>query len=443
VEGTGLVRDSAALDAKTNGADGEWTTMSDTYHVQTTGTYKFVVRLRNNQYPGDEMCFDNFVLELISKDGDSRVDYELKELQAHTDYWLTMFVKAPKVDSVADRFLTFGLTDPETGDFILMASPDAEGGRPYKVDQQLVPMAYDGQWHIITVPFNTGDATWLNFTITGINCEAWFDNIYIFKDSDAKPFVSPVTDKDEATITDKAPDLMGCDEENNLFSNFNLNDGNAFWGSDARKFGVFGNALNVVDSGSSIYGKALHYVGNKPTNTYYIKWIDVDPNTEYTFSAKYAITRKGEGFIGLINGYCVESDVTENRLFPTMIAQFGFGEENYLESRVWQTAAVSFNSGERNRIGFVICDGGGEFYIDELRLFKTSDGIAMEHVPDTVPEKQEPAAADPAPSQPATEPVAQQPEESGAAGVVVWSLTGVLLAAATVIMIVIQKKRKK
>ena len=371
------------------GTEGQWTTLSNTFTPSISGYYYFAVRIHNDIYPQHEQYISNCSVTLVSKGGETRVDYELKELEANTDYWLTMFVKAPKVDSVADRFLTFGLTDPETGDFILMASPDAEGGRPYKVDQQLVPMAYDGQWHIITVPFNTGDATWLNFTIDGTNCEAWFDNIYIFKDSDAKPFVSPVTDKDEATITDKAPDLMGCDEENNLFGNYNLNDGNAFWGSDARKFGVFGNALNVVDSGSSIYGKALHYVGNKPTNTYYIKWIDVDPNTEYTFSAKYAITRKGEGFIGLINGYRVESNVTENRLFPTMIAQFGFGTEDYLESHEWQTVAVSFNSGERNRIGFVVCDAGGEAYIDELRLFKSSDGIVLTDAADNFPAKLE------------------------------------------------------
>ena len=367
------------------GTEGQWTTLTNTFTPASSGYYYFAVRIHNDAYPQREQYVSNCSVTLVSKAGDSKVDFELKELEANTDYWLTLFVKAPKVDSVEDRFLTFGLTDPETGEFILMSDPTAEGGRPYKVDQQLVPMAYDGQWHIITVPFNTGDATWLNFTINGTNCEAWFDNIYIFKASDAVSYVPSMSEKEEATVTDEDPNLKGCAEDKNLFGNFDLSGGNTFWGDEARKFGVFGNALNVVDSGSSIYGKALHYVGNKPTKTYYIKWIDVEPNTEYTFSAKYSIAQMGEGFMGLINGYRVDSEVTENRLFPSMIARFGFGKSVYLESHEWQTVAVSFNSGDRNRIGFVVCDAGGEAYIDELRLFKTSDGAALTEAEDTFP----------------------------------------------------------
>jgi hypothetical protein len=315
-----------------------------------------------------------------------------------------------------------------------MKDPSSEGARPYKPNQQLVPMAYDGQWHVITVPFNTSDATQLNFTIDGLNCEAWFDNIYIFEEKDAKPYVAPTTDKDEAVVTDTEPRLVGCEEDKNLFENHDLNDGNAFWGDNAHAFGLFGNVLNVTDSGSTVYGNALHYASGRPTNTYYIKWIDVEPNTEYTFFAKYAIAQPGDAFMGLINGYRVESEVAENRLFPTMIAQFGFGEENYLESRAWQTAAVSFNSGERNRIGFVICDAGGEAYIDELRLFKSSDGIAKEDVADSLPKSQNSAASSSNPATPAT--------NHSVTGIVLWSVTGTMVATAMVILMIIQKKRK-
>ena len=372
------------------GTEGQWTTLTNTFTPATSGYYYFAVRIHNDAYPQREQYVSNCSVNLISKGGNPRLDYELKDLKPNTDYWLTLFVKAPKVESVLDRFVTFGISDPETGDFIVMANPDSEGSRPYKVGQQLVPMAYDGQWHLISVPFNTGDATWLNFTITGSNCEVWFDNIYIFEAQYAKSYVAPETEKEEATVTDETPDKLGVDEENNLFSNFDLNDGNAFWGSQVHKYGVFGNALNIADSGSRIYGNALHYAGKKiPTGTYYIKWIDVEPNTEYTFSAKYSITQIGDGFVGLINGYRLDSDVTENRLFPTIIAEFGFGAEEYLETQEWQTIAVSFNSGERNRIGFVVCDAGGEAYIDELRLFKSSDGIELKDAADTFPSKLE------------------------------------------------------
>ena len=428
------LKNISTTNAKTTGTEGEWTTLSTTFRPTISGYYFFAVRIHNAAYPQKEQYVSNCAITLKS----TRVEHELWNLKPNTNYWLTLFVKAAKVESVENSFLTFGMTVPETGNFIVMADPSSEGGRPYKTGQQLVPMAYDDQWHVLTVPFNTGDATRLNFTIDGLNCDVWFDNIYIFEEADAKPFVSPLTDKAEAVVTDTAPKLLGCEEDKNLFENHDLNDGKTFWGENSHKFGLFGNVLNVADSGSRVYGNALHYMAARPTSTYYIKWIDVEPNTEYTFFAKYAIAQAGDGFMGLINGYRMESEVTENRLFPTMIAQFGFGEENYLESRAWQTAAVSFNSGERNRIGFVICDAGGEAYIDELRLFKSSDGIALVDIEDTLPKSQSSAASKSAPAA----PVAQQPANHSTVGVVLWTMTGALVAAAMISLIIIQKKRK-
>lgn len=373
-----------------DGADGTWTTKTATFTPNTDGEYIFYMQLCQGSNPGKEMYVDNLKLELISVPGNPRLDYEMT-VEANTDYWLTLMVKTKKYSDVFGRFLTFGITDPDTGDFIMMADPEAEGGRPYKVNQQLTPSAYDGQWHIITVPFNSGDMTHLNFTINGTNIEAWFDDIYIFKAEDAKSYVAPESDKDEATVTDRNPELLGTSKENNLFSNMDLSEGNSYWGATTYKYGVFGNSLNIVNSGSSIYGFAMHYAATKiPTNTYYIKWIDVEPNTEYTFSAKYAIVEAGDGFVGLINGYKVGSEVSENRLFPSLIAEFSFDGENYKADHSWQTIAVSFNTGERNRIGFVVCDAGGEAYIDELRLFKTSDGTELETVVDNFPTELKP-----------------------------------------------------
>ena len=421
----------STMNAKTTGTEGQWTTLSTTYRPTKSGYYVFAVRIHNAAYPQKEQYVSNCALTLKS----TRVEYELTDLKPNTNYWLTLFVKAAEVASLDNSFITFGMTVPETGDFIVMKDPSSESGRPYKPGQQLVPMAYDSQWHILTVPFNTKELTELNFTIDGLNCEVWFDNIYIFEEAYAKTFHSPLTDQGEAVVIDTDPKLLGCEEDKNLFGNFDLNNGDAFWGDSSHKFGVFGNTLQVADSGSRVYGNALHYASNRPTDTYYIKWIDVEPNTEYTFSAKYAIAQPGEGFMGLINGFRMESEVTENRVFPTMIQQFSFGEEKYLENLAWQTAAVSFNSGQRNRIGFVICDGGGEVYIDQLRLFKSSDGIALEDVADTLPLGQN--------SDTESAPADEQKENAHGAEILLWSLIGVLLAAATVSLIIIGKKRKK
>lgn len=40
---------------------------------------------------------------------------------------------------------------------------------------------------------------------------------------------------------------------------------------------------------------------------------------------------------------------------------------------MWHPAAVTFNTGGYTKIGFVVCDDGGEAYINDLRLFKTAN----------------------------------------------------------------------
>ena len=90
---------------------------------------------------------------------------------------------------------------------------------------------------------------------------------------------------------------------------------------------------------------------------YYIKWIDVEKYTNYTFSAEYLTLKQGKGWFGILNG---------NRYIPEPVQKFFFaGLEN-----AWSKAAVTFNTGEFDRIGFTVCDCGGEGFIDNLYLFK-------------------------------------------------------------------------
>ena len=77
----------------------------------------------------------------------------------------------------------------------------------------------------------------------------------------------------------------------NLIDNFDFSDSDmSFWENTSGS--LLGDNLNIVNTGHIVQGKAMHYENNRlyPRGIYYIKWVDVKPNTEYTFSARYAIS---------------------------------------------------------------------------------------------------------------------------------------------------------
>ena len=155
------------------------------------------------------------------------------------------------------------------------------------------------------------------------------------------------------------------------------------------------NSEHSLQKNTFLYENKLLY----PWNCYYIQWIDVKPDTDYTFTAKYAITEPGDGYFGLIAGYKNDASVnehSENMLYPSnglsrlpgetdadmYISKWTFSEENYNEEHSFKTVGVTFNSGDRNRVGFYVQDGGGTAYIDDVKVFETQYAVESKAVDD-------------------------------------------------------------
>lgn len=314
----------------------------------------------------------------------------LLKLKKNTRYWLTLFVKSPNLSDTQTANLTFGIAEPDTGDFIRMENLKSESSRNYTTSVQIIPTP-DNEWHLRTFSFVTNDVESLSLLISGTNSTAYFDDIYIFEEKYAVTYKAPVKQLKDVSITKESTSLMGVkDESYNLFENFNLSEArDAYW-SDTEGT-LFGSSLNIVNSKNSIQGNALYYENTTrdyPNRIYYIKWIDVEPKTDYTFSARYVITEMGEGSFGIISGYRGNDELctaTENVLFPTLIKDYDFSVDNFDKNHNFKSVGFTFNTGERNRIGFVVFDGGGSAYIDDLRLFKTEYAVKLSAVKDNFP----------------------------------------------------------
>jgi hypothetical protein len=103
---------------------------------------------------------------------------------------------------------------------------------------------------------------------------------------------------------------------------------------------------------------------SNPCGTHMIKWIDVEPNTNYTFSVNIRVVKSGYGKLALIDSK--DRNPTEFLFYD--FDQFTYGSD-------WFTGIAHFNSGEFDRIGIAVVDGGGAALIDNMRLFKVADRI--------------------------------------------------------------------
>ena len=287
------------------------------------------------------------------------------DVEPNTDYVFSAWVLGERWSDTNKNDMTFGVIDSNTGYFLPEGSDTV--GKWMNASFQLYPRAWDEEWHITGITFNSGTATQVGIAVYGANSTAYFDDLYLCKLDDAVVYTVSERTKANAEIVDLEPQNASCEEKDNLFENYDLSDTSSdYWQTGS----IFGKQVTIQDSKGS-KGNALHYspISEYPHRIYYIKWIDVEANTNYTFSASLEILKSGDAFFGFING---------NKVLPSDIVRFNTDESEFDENYAWKTVKVTFNTKDYTRIGFVICDCGGEFFLDNLRLFKETNGIKLD-----------------------------------------------------------------
>lgn len=306
-----------------------------------------------------------------------------------TYYWLTLKIKTPKYGLENSCKLTFGIADIDTGEFLLGKNPDEENYRAFTSNAQLTPVAADDEWHMICAKFYIADETEVLFKIKGTNAVSYFDDIYLFKDENKISYKSNIDKLADMTVVNSNPEKLYPKPSTNLFENSGFSDGETFWNSEADKNALYGTKLNIKESHSLNCGKCLSYenTAKYPNRIYYIKWVAVEPNTDYTLALNYRINTVGGGNLTLLSGYAPEGEAIPNQVLPTRIKKIDFSEENY-NSGNWQETAVTFNTKDKNFVGFAVYDGGGAADVDNIRLFRTADAVEKQTAakPENAPE---------------------------------------------------------
>ena len=291
--------------------------------------------------------------------------YFTVDVEPETDYIFSAWVKGAYLSEKNAANLTFGIMDSATGTFLL--GPPCDDGddntgkyKDFTATRQLVPTAYDNHWHLRGLEFNSAGRTQVQIAIMGDDTQAFLDGLTLCKTTNA---VKPANPKVTSVIGAMPHEgEEGCAPEDNLVEDFNFESkDHSFW----TEVPGYGNFVNVKYAGKGYGTSMLYKESDNPNGRYYIRWIEVKPNTDYTLTFDVLVNKTGEGYVGLVDG---------NEYVPQDAFVYTFEDGTDGE---WQKLSIDFNSTAYSRVGFFVCDKGGEALLDNIRLFETSKATAI------------------------------------------------------------------
>ena len=280
-------------------------------------------------------------------------------VEKNTDYVLSTWIKGDYLGPDNAGKASFGVFDDELGGFMVYWDFYRDSSRGSRLDQQLYPTAWDDEWHLRSVSFNSGDQTTLTLALYGYGSQMWLDDIALYEVTDGIKYVS-----------EKAGSYLGysfyvecatCDPAKSVTKNVRLDDSKStFWQTgDGWRNGFLSIADNKYE-----YGKSLKYTASaNPVGNYYVKWVDIEPNTEYIFSVSVKILKEGKARFSLIE---------DNVSMPREMMGLELDSEVYGSD--WFQYSITLKSNAFDKMGIGICDLGGSALFDNIRLFKASDG---------------------------------------------------------------------
>ncbi|MBQ4333411.1 MAG: hypothetical protein IJC33_06515, partial [Clostridia bacterium] len=275
------------------------------------------------------------------------------DVEKNTDYVFSAWVKGAYIADDNRFAASIGVLNPGTRTFMIY---EDYKNRTSLEGMQIYPPAWDNAWHLRSVAFNSGNQTQITIGLYGYASRMWVDDIALFKNTFGIKYTSANTG---GVVVDTATDADYCADDNSLTENVHVDDDSSdYWQTGSG----WKNGFMSVEPGKVGYGTSLKYEAINPTGIYYIKWVDVQPNTDYVFSADVKVLQSGAGELRLMAGV---------KKKPTVFFNAAFDKEASGDD--WYSVARAFNSGPFTRIGIAVIDKGGAALLDNIRLFETQD----------------------------------------------------------------------
>ena len=283
----------------------------------------------------------------------------------YTDYTLSAWVKGACIADDNRFYASIGVLNPATKTF---ATYSSYSGRRSRQDRQVYPPAWDNQWHLRSVTFNSGNQTEVVIGFYGAQSEMWVDGMALYNSNNGSAYYS---DNARGVVTfNYNYEYMRCDPAKSLTENVRLEDGKStYWQTGG---GFDSGFMSVADAGDG-YGKALKYTASaQPAGVSYIKWIPVQKKTQYIVTFDYKVVKEGGGRIQL--------GVKQSAGIVSVMSLEMSDADLYAGANGWCTFSTKLNTSAFDRLAFIVTDLGGECYIDNIRVFLPKDGADVADV---------------------------------------------------------------
>ena len=316
-----------------------------------------VVKDKTTQF-GDKSLY----FETSGKEEETKLIFWV-DVEPETDYVFSTWIKGAYLSDDNSGLATIGIVD-EHGKFL---SNYAENDitRFLNGERQIVPTAWDDEWHLRGVEFNTGEVTKVGIALAGTNSQMWIDDMALFKVGEGIKYMSE--NAGGVISLSYAIDSYTCLDEDSLIPdpNFTTKDESGFW---ADSYG-WRNGFLTFEENEYEYGTSLKYTeSGENAELSIIKTIKVKPHTDYTFSMDLKIIQDGWGKVVLMDGKKRE---------PVNFLEVSFDSYDYDEDQAyygWYTTACKFNTDVYDEIAIAVVDAGGEALMDNMRLYESTDG---------------------------------------------------------------------
>ena len=272
-------------------------------------------------------------------------------LKANTEYTFSAFIKGAYLSDDNKGQASIGVIDPDTGKYMFYWEYFRSYPRSSRETKQMYPTAYDDEWHIRSVTFNTGDLTQATIALYGYSSQIWVDGLALFETANGMKYETGESAK-AITSTEYSPASGAA----NAVTDSAVNDA-SYW-SDAA-----GYKQGFVKAAS---GKLTYTASSAKSGLRYTKWFDVKPGTDYYYSYTVNVTSAGAGRVSILDN---------SLLLPNEVVTTSFSSTGQ------KTVKGRISTGAYDQIGLCITDLGGAATIDNIYLYEGDESIVLPTTP--------------------------------------------------------------
>ncbi len=265
-------------------------------------------------------------------------------LKANTEYTFSAFLKGAYLADDNKGFGSIGVIDPYNNQYMVYKSNYPRASR---LTQQLCPTAWDDEWHLRSVSFNTGSRTSYTIALYGYSSKMWVDGMALFESTNGGKYENGESAK-AITSTTYNP----ASGATNAVADPNVNNA-SYWNTGA----------GYKQGFMSIASGALKYTASSdPKGVRYTKWIDVKPGTDYYVSYTVKVTTAGNGRVAILDNA---------KLLPNENLTQSFS------STGTKTVTGRISTGKYDQLGLCVVDLGGVATIDNIYLYEAGESVEV------------------------------------------------------------------